>query len=355
LVRNTAQEEPSRAVVRIESYGHTTQTSASRMDALKIEPAGVDDLQEMINRGNDEHWDQGVHDARLYFGVDPTGFWKCCSSDGSMLSSVSAVAYSSSRATSSVCYGFIGFYLVRPDLRGRGLGFPIFQHALRVLSDRGCLTIGLDAVPAQVKNYVKSGFTARYDNVRFSIPPDCDGRRTCAEAAASPPPHGVRLVPWDRLPFDSLQSLDARVFGACRSRALQGLMSYPGAVCVAAVDAAVLDAGFVVESGAIIAYGAVREACDDWRIGPLHVPVGSGEKKRAYEAALAVLHALVAAVPPQFAVVIDVPSTHAVATAALQDGLGAVVKERVVRMYTAGPPAGMDEGAVWGTSFLEIG
>lgn len=307
--------------------------------SFRIEQATEADLQAMIDRGNAEDWDQGRFDAALYFAVDSRGFWKSvCPETGDMLASVSGVCYDP--VPGGEPFGFIGYYLTRPDLRGRGLGLPLFMHALRDLRARGCVTIGLDAVLAQETNYVKSGFTTRYRQVRYGLKAESPGRAACAAAAAGGAPASVRLVPWSALSFEDFAALDRSWFGAARPTILRGLMAYPGAVCLAACDAA---------SGAILGYGALREAADDWRIGPLFAAPGHGA------AAITLLHALVAAAPASATVVIDVPDTHAAAVSALRDGLGAVVEVELARMYTDGPPRGMVEDAVWGTTFLEIG
>lgn len=309
--------------------------------SFRIEQATEADLQVMIDRGNAEEWDQGRFDAPLYFSVDPNGFWKSVSTEtGEMLASVSGVVYGPAAGGESRSFGFIGYYMTRPELRGRGLGLPLFMHALGDLRARGCATIGLDAVLAQENNYIKSGFLTRYRHVRYALKPESLGRAACTSAAAAGAPSSLQLVPWSALPFEDFANLDGSWFGAARPAVLRGLMAYPGAVCIAALDSS---------SGTILGYGALREAADDWRIGPLFV------SPRSPAAALALLHALVSAAPASATVVIDVPATQGAAVSLLRDGLGAVVDVELARMYTDGPPRGMAEDVVWGATFLEIG
>src|SRR4051794_39331147 len=67
-----------------------------------------------------------------------------------------------------VCYGasfaFLGFYIVRPDLRGQGHGYRIWQA---VMDRAGSRTVGLDGVIAQQDNYRQSGFALAHRNIRF--------------------------------------------------------------------------------------------------------------------------------------------------------------------------------------------
>ncbi len=77
--------------------------------------------------------------------------------DGAPVATVSCVNYGAS-------FSFLGFYIVRKDLRGRGYGLRIWNAAI---AHAGARVIGLDGVVAQQDNYRKSGFTLAYANVRY--------------------------------------------------------------------------------------------------------------------------------------------------------------------------------------------
>ena len=102
-----------------------------------------------IDFANKEGWNPGIHDAETFYLTDPHGFfvglW-----DGVPVSSISAVAYGDS-------FGFLGFYLVQPQFRGRGLGTEIWKRGLQHLAGRN---VGLDAVLAQQKLYETPGILA---------------------------------------------------------------------------------------------------------------------------------------------------------------------------------------------------
>src|SRR5204863_6732024 len=83
-------------------------------------------------------------------------------------------------------FAFLGFYLVRRDLRGRGYGLRIWNRAI---AHAGTRTIGLDGVVAQQQNYRKSGFRLAYANIRYGG----------TSAGMSRPPAGV--VPLAKVPF----------------------------------------------------------------------------------------------------------------------------------------------------------
>ena len=61
-----------------------------------------------------EGWNPGLADATCFATVDPLGFL-IGELDGSPAATVSCVNYDDR-------FSFLGFYIVRPDLRGRGHG-----------------------------------------------------------------------------------------------------------------------------------------------------------------------------------------------------------------------------------------
>jgi hypothetical protein len=61
-------------------------------------------------------------------------------------------------------YAFIGFYIVRPDLRGHGIGSALFDRALKPADGR---VVGLDGVLAQQGSYERRGFVLAHRNVRW--------------------------------------------------------------------------------------------------------------------------------------------------------------------------------------------
>ncbi len=103
-----------------------------------------------------EGWNPGLADATCFATVDPQGFL-IGELDGETAATVSCVNYSAS-------FAFLGFYIVRADLRGRGLGLQIWNAAI---AHAGSRVIGLDGVVAQQENYRKSGFALAYANIRY--------------------------------------------------------------------------------------------------------------------------------------------------------------------------------------------
>ena len=120
-----------------------------------------------------EGWNPGLADAPCFATVDPQGFL-IGELDGAPAATISNVNYSDD-------FAFLGFYIVRPDLRGRGYGLAIWRAAI---AHAGRRVIGLDGVIAQQDNYRKSGFALAHRNIRF-------GGTVAAPASA---PAGVRTA-----------------------------------------------------------------------------------------------------------------------------------------------------------------
>src|ERR1700726_1837499 len=109
-----------------------------------------------IEGASGEGWNPGLPPAEPFSPPDPHGFFLGLLDD-EPVACISAVAYDDA-------FGFIGFFIVRPEFRGRGFGLRIWNAAMSYLGDR---TIGLDGVIARQASYQKSGFRLAHRNVRY--------------------------------------------------------------------------------------------------------------------------------------------------------------------------------------------
>src|SRR5512132_3884282 len=111
--------------------------------------------QMAIAWANAEGWNPGVDDAERFLAADPGAFlWT--EREGEIVGTVSCALYGDA-------YAFVGFYIVRSDLRGRGIGTPLFERALGRAGER---VVGLDGVLAQQASYERRGFVLAHRNVR---------------------------------------------------------------------------------------------------------------------------------------------------------------------------------------------
>ncbi|MGA7486954.1 MAG: GNAT family N-acetyltransferase, partial [Xanthobacteraceae bacterium] len=114
---------------------------------LRIRVMRPDEIAIAADWAAAEGWNPGLCDAACFATVNAQGFL-IGKLDGAPAATISCVNYDPR-------FSFLGFYIVRPDLRGRGHGLRIWNAAI---AHAGARVIGLDGVVAQQENYRKSGF-----------------------------------------------------------------------------------------------------------------------------------------------------------------------------------------------------
>lgn len=184
------------------------------MTELTIRAMRSDEIALPVDWAAVEGWNPGLGDAACFATVDPAGFL-LAELDGAPAATISCLNYDD-------LFAFLGFYIVRPDLRGRGHGLRIWNAAI---AHAGRRVIGLDGVVAQQENYKKSGFQLAYANVRYG------------GTIAFPPPPPADVVALTDLPFAAVEADDATVFPAPRPaflRAWIGASGHIGRACATA-------------------------------------------------------------------------------------------------------------------------
>jgi GNAT superfamily N-acetyltransferase len=282
-------------------------TSASELRIRAMRPA---EIAIALDWAAAEGWNPGLADAACFASVDRDGFL-IGELDGTAAATISCLNYDER-------FAFLGFYIVRADLRGRGYGLRIWNAAI---AHAGVRTIGLDGVVAQQDNYRKSGFRLAYANIRYG------GRVGPLSAPV------VAIVPLKEVPFAALEADDARVFPAPRATFLRAWIGAPGHIGRA-----------LVRDSNLAAWGVIRPCRRGHKIGPLMA------HDRA--AAEAVLAALIAAAGAE-EVFLDVPSVNADALALAQD-LGLAPVFETARMYTGAIRPLLLE-RVFGVTTFELG
>ncbi|MFA6242047.1 MAG: GNAT family N-acetyltransferase [Candidatus Hydrogenedentales bacterium] len=280
------------------------------MSAYTIEIASRAEVDIAVAYAAQEGWNPGNSDAACFYAADPQGFL-VGRVDGEIVATISAVRY-------GVGFGFIGLYIVCPEYRGKGYGRPIFEEAVRRLSD--VASVGLDGVVAQQQNYMKSGFILAYRNIRFE---GVGGGDAPAE-----------ITPIEDVPFDAVLRYDASCFAVPREAFLRAWLSQPDAhVCCA-----------LAPCGALSGYGVIRPCRNGFKIGPLFADDAN--------VADALYRALISKAPgaPVF---LDVPEVNPAAVAlAKRYGLSQCFE--TARMYKGEPP-GVPVERVFGVTTFELG
>jgi ribosomal protein S18 acetylase RimI-like enzyme len=268
----------------------------------------LDDLGLALDWAAAEGWNPGLDDAAPFFAADPQGFL-VGEVEGKPAAIVSLVRYGAG-------FGFLGFYIVHPERRGKGYGLAMWRAAMALGEGRN---IALDGVVAQQPNYRKSGFAYAYANERH------EGIGGGAEPAG--------LTPVAAVPFDRLDAYDARLFGCARTSFLRSWIAQPHAIGLARI-----------QNGALSGYGVIRQCRRGWKIGPLFAD--DAESAR-------LLFEGLAARCPGAPIFLDVPRPNAAALA-LARARGMQPVFETARMYTKGDP-GIPVAHVYGVTSFELG
>jgi GNAT superfamily N-acetyltransferase len=268
------------------------------------------DLDRAVEWAAGEGWNPGLKDAVCFQAADPSGFLMAYH-DREPIGSISVVRYSDA-------FGFLGFYIVRPDHRGQGFGYRLWQAGLSHLD--GC-TVGLDGVVAQQENYARSGFALAHRNVRFGGSPQIES------------PRDERLQPIGPDMIDAILAYDRPFFAGPRKAFLRCWLSPDTRTAIA-----------FVEDGTIKGYGVIRECRSGFKIGPLFA---DGE----HEAAL--LFEALAARAEGAPVFLDLPESNSgAARLAAQYRLSPVFE--TARMYR-GPQPDLPLSRIYGITTFELG
>lgn len=276
--------------------------------SLRIRAMGPADLAIAADWAAAEGWNPGLADTSCFALIDRSGFL-VGEFEGKPAAIISNVNYSRG-------FAFLGFYIARPDLRGRGLGIEIWRAAL---AHAGARVVGLDGVVAQQDNYRKSGFQLAYNNIRYGGTPMIPDTRD-------------ETIPLRDVPFDLLAADEALCFPADRPVLLRAWIDAPGHVGRA-----------LLRDGSLAGWGVIRPCRNGRRIGPLYAS--------DRQAAESILSALAGSGTGD--VFIDVPEPNRAATE-LVVGRGLTPSFETARMYT-GPIRPVAVERIFGVTTLEVG
>ena len=259
-----------------------------------------------------EGWNPGLHDADCFFQTDPQGFL-IGTIDSTPISCISAVSYQQ-------VFGFIGFYIVAPEYRGKGYGIRLWDAAMKRL---GSQNIGLDGVLEQQENYKKSGFKLAYRNIRFE-----------SLALKNVSPDKAELISLQEIPFHKIQEYDRQCFPAERTVFLRAWLRMPVAHGVG-----------VVEKGELQGYGLIRRCRRGYKIGPLFA--------EDPDTAEAIYLNLSSYADEQESIYLDIPERNQAALA-LAGKYGMQKVFSTARMYTGKEPE-IALSKVFGVTTFELG
>lgn len=277
----------------------------------KIRPATREELDIAIEWAAKEGWNPGLHDGDSFYATDPNGFLLGFL-DGEPIASISSVAYDSS-------FGFLGFYIVKPEYRDKGYGIQIWNEAIKHLPTQN---ISLDGVLAQQENYTKWGFKLAYRNIRY------EGVGTNDKI------DDPNILPISQVPFEQLLKYDKLVFPTERAVFLKEWLKQQESLAIA-----------YMEDKKLLGYGMVRKCRTGFKVGPLFA-----DNENIADALFQRMRSFIGAGAQIF---LDTPEVNKQAVA-LAEKYGMKPMFETVRMYTKDEPK-VSLQKIFGVTTFELG
>ena len=276
-----------------------------------IRPMRRSELDLAVEWAAAEGWNPGLRDATCFHAADPDGFLLGLI-DNNPVGSISVVRYG--RA-----FGFLGFYIVKPDHRKQGYGIRLWNAGMEKLANR---TVGLDGVVDQQSNYRKSGFVLAHNNLRYSG--IADGRTGDFEG----------LVELSETEWQAVLAYDQPFFAGPRESFLHCWLRQSGHRAFG-----------VINADRLSGYGVIRPCREGYKIGPLFAD--------SAEIAQRLFGALLAGTPSGTPVSLDVPAVNSAAIE-LAEQYGMTISFETARMYR-GPAPDLPLERIFGITTFELG
>lgn len=283
-------------------------------ERLIVRPMRRAEFDTLIRWASNEGWNPGRYDADIFWNTDPEGFI-AAELDGELIGGGSIVAYQQQ-------FGFMGFFIIKPEYRGQGLGTKLWLTRRDTLLARlsPSAAIGMDGVFEMQPFYTKGGFKFSHRDIRFE-----------GVAQANVIPSSLTLL--SKVPFDLIVKYDTQHFPAERASFLKAWINQPESRALS-----------LVENGVLRGYGVIRRCHNGFKIGPLFADSAA--------IALDLFNGLSDHAAGQ-SIFIDVPEVNQAAMKMVSDkGMQEVFG--CARMYYGSQPA-LTNNSIFGVTTFELG
>jgi GNAT superfamily N-acetyltransferase len=273
-----------------------------------------EEFQTLVQWAALEGWNPGLQDAAVFWATDPEGYYGFFDQE-TLIGGGSVVSYNGA-------FGFMGFFIVHPDYRAKGLGRTLWQQRRDTLLARlqPNAAIGMDGVVAMQPFYQKGGFNIAYRDERYE--------KTGCAYPANPSVHAVTEKDWE-----AVSALDLACFGVRRTHFLKLWL-----------EAGNAKAFQYTTKDNLLGFAVIRQCQTGYKIGPLFAEnetVAASLYERCLSEAIG---------EPVF---LDIPVCNQAAVHLIEQYKATYVFE-CARMYYGTPPKTAME-KVFGITSFELG
>ena len=179
------------------------------LQELNFKKLNLDGVKTLVNWAEEEGWNPGPYDAEVYYKTDPDGFYGYFY-NGVLIGGGSIVSYNKE-------FGFMGFFIVKPEYRSQGIGKKLWYQRRDTLLSRlnKDAPIGMDGVIAMQPFYRKGGFEILFRDERYE--------KTGIEFKLN-----KNISPILNEDVESILAYDKKCFGFSRPQFLKPWLKLPG-------------------------------------------------------------------------------------------------------------------------------
>ena len=206
------------------------------MDFVKLNKT---QFETVVKWAEKEGWNPGINDAEVFWQMDPDGYYGVLK-DGEIIASGSIVSYNGE-------FGFMGFFIVKPEYRSKGLGRKLWNKRKELLISRlkENAPIGMDGVVDMQPFYNKGGFVLSHRDVRM-------------EGTSKMYPVSEHVSKVQDSDIEEILNYDKECFGYERKTFITNWIAQSNAKT------------FVYRKGeALQGFAVIRKAVSGYKIGPL--------------------------------------------------------------------------------------
>ncbi|NNT71700.1 GNAT family N-acetyltransferase [Flavobacterium sp. IMCC34852] len=273
-----------------------------------------EEFQTLVQWAALEGWNPGLEDAAIFWATDPEGFYGYFDKE-TLIAGGSIVAYDGQ-------FGFMGFFIVHPNYRAKGIGRTLWQQRRDTLLSRlqPDASIGMDGVVAMQPFYQKGGFEIAYRDERY-------------EKTGKPYPINPLVQKVTEKDWEAICALDLECFGVGRTRFLKLWLEASNAKAFQYTD-----------HNHLLGFAVIRPCQTGYKIGPLFAE---------NETVAAALYERCLTEAIDEPVYLDIPVCNEAAVNLVQQYKATYVFE-CARMYYGKPPKVAVE-KVFGITSFELG